>query len=134
MAGGLPMKLLLDTCALLALGAGSLPKKASKCLTGAEEAWIPAVVVWEIAIKVKTGKLQLPDAPLPWVEALCARYSLVPQRLSPDLQLLCAAADLPLIHRDPFDRVLIATCLSQNLTILTADRIIPTYPGVQALW
>ncbi len=128
------MKLLLDTCALLALATGTLPKKAAKCLTSAEEAWIPAVVAWEIAIKVKTGKLQLPDAPLPWIESLCARYSLVLQRQGPDVQLLCAAADLPLLHRDPFDRVLVAICLSQNVTILTSDRVIPTYPGVHAIW
>ncbi len=105
------MKLLLDTCTLLALGTGNLPKEASKY-----EAAVPALVAWEIAIKVRTGKLLLPDAPLPWIESLCD------------------AADLPLIHRDPFDRVLIATCLSQNLTILTSNRIIPTYPGVQAIW
>ncbi len=51
----------------------------------------------------------------------------------PDTRLLCAAADLPRIHRDPFDRVLIATCLSQNLTIPTSNRIIPTYPGVKVI-
>jgi len=51
------MKLILDTCALLALGTGDLPQKASKSLSAAEEARVPAVVVWEIAIKVKTGKL-----------------------------------------------------------------------------
>ncbi len=128
------MKLLLDTCALLALATGDLPKKASKCLTSAAEASVPAVVVWEIAIKVKTGKLQLPDAPLPWIESLCTRYSLALQRQGPDVQTLCAAADLPLLHRDPFDRVLVATCLSQGLTLLTSDRIIPTYPGMKVLW
>jgi PIN domain nuclease of toxin-antitoxin system len=134
MAAGLPMKLLLDTCALLALGEGTLPKRASKTLSTAEDAMVPAVVVWEIAIKVKTGKLRLPDSPLPWVEALCSRYALDLERQAPAVNLLCAAADLPLIHRDPFDRVLVATSLSQNLTILTSDRIIPTYPGVKTLW
>lgn len=128
------MKVLLDTCALLALGTGDLPKKASKCLAAAEEARVPAVVVWEVAIKVTTGKLQLPDAPLFWIESLCARYRLDLQRQGPDVQLLCAAADLPLIHRDPFDRILVATCLSHKLAILTADRVIPTYPGIQVIW
>jgi PIN domain nuclease of toxin-antitoxin system len=134
MAGGMPMKLILDTCALLALGTGDLPKKASKCLSAAEEARVPAVVVWELAIKVKTGKLQLPDIPLLWIESVCARYGLDLQRQGPDVHLLCAAADLPLLHRDPFDRVLVATCLSQKLAILTSDRVIPTYPGVQVIW
>lgn len=83
------MKLLLDTCALLALGEGTLPKRASKTLSAAEDAMVPAVVVWEIAIKVKTGKLRLPDSPLPWVEALCSRYALELERQAPDVTLLC---------------------------------------------
>lgn len=128
------MKLLLDACAVLALGTGDLPKTASKCLTVAEEACVPAVVAWELSIKVKTGKLQLPDTPLLWIESLCARYGLDLQRQGPNTQLLCAAADLPLIHRDPFDRVLVATSLAQNYTIITSDRLIPTYPGVKTIW
>jgi PIN domain nuclease of toxin-antitoxin system len=50
------------------------------------------------------------------------------------MRLLCVAADLPLIRRDPFDRVLVATSLLQNLTIRTSDRIIFTYPGVKVVW
>ena len=128
------MNLLLDTCALLCLAEGTLPKAAHRSLAGAEDAILPAIVVWEIAIKVKTGKLRIPDAPLRWVEALAARYELRLERLAPDVSLLCAAADLPLIHRDPFDRVLVATALERKLTLLTSDRIIPTYPGVSTIW
>jgi PIN domain nuclease of toxin-antitoxin system len=128
------MNVLLDTCALLALGEGKLPRRSSKSLSTAPNAIVPAVVVWEIAIKVKTGKLRLPDAPMPWVQALGARYSLDLERNAPDVAILCAAADLPLLHRDPFDRVLVATSLSQNLTILTSDRVILTYPGVKVVW
>lgn len=128
------MKLLIDTCALLALAEGSLPEKAALGLSTADEAVVPAVVVWEVAIKVKTGKLRIPDQPLPWIEALCSRYALDLQRVAADVALLCAAADLLLIHRDPFDRVLVATALERGFTILTSDRIIPTYPGVRVIW
>jgi PIN domain nuclease of toxin-antitoxin system len=47
---------------------------------------------------------------------------------------LCAAADLPLIHRDPFDRILIATAIRDRLSLLTPDRQIAAYPGVTTVW
>lgn len=128
------MKLLLDTCALLALAgqAGKLPRLASRALAPAEQVCASAVTAWEIAIKVKTGKLQTNIPHHAWFLQTLERYQL--GEILPDTRLLCAAADLPLIHRDPFDRVLIATCLSQNLIILTSNRIIPTYPGVKVIW
>ena len=92
------------------------------------------MVVWEIAIKVKTGKLRIPDHPLSWTEALVERHSLDFERRLADVSSLCAAADLPRLHRDPFDRVLVACALERNLAILTSDRIIPTYPGVKVIW
>lgn len=134
MARGLPMNVLLDTCAVIRLAEGTLPKKARRCLHDARDAIVPSVVVWEIAIKVKSGKLTLPDPPLPWVEALARRHDLQLERVAADVSLLCAAADLPMIHRDPFDRVLVAATLEFNLTILTSDRIITTYPGVKVMW
>jgi PIN domain nuclease of toxin-antitoxin system len=134
MAGGLPMRVLLDTCELLALGEGTLSKPAARTLATAQDAVVPAVVLWEIAIKARTGELQLPGAPLPWVESLCARYPLDLPRQGPDIQLLRAAADLPPVHRDPFDRVFFATALQSMLSILTSDRVIPTYPGVKIIW
>ena len=45
-----------------------------------------------------------------------------------------AAAGLPLIHRDPFDRVLVALAQAQALTVLTSDENIGRYPGVKTLW
>ena len=128
------MNLLLDTCALLALAAGTLKPKGNAALQAAARAIISPVVPWEIAIKVRTGKLMLPEQPLTYVQSLAQRHSLtlVPSGL--DAALLCAAADLPLIHRDPFDRILIATAQRHQLTLLTSDQIIPTYPNVITLW
>jgi PIN domain nuclease of toxin-antitoxin system len=128
------MNVILDTCAVIRLAEGSLPKSTRRHLLDAREAIVPSVVVWEIAIKVKSGKLRIPDSPLPWVEALARRHDLDLQRAAPDVSLLCAAADLPTIHRDPFDRVLVAAALEYKLAIVTSDRIIPTYPGVKVLW
>jgi PIN domain nuclease of toxin-antitoxin system len=49
-------------------------------------------------------------------------------------QVACAAAALPAIHRDPFDRILVALARADMLTILTSDQEIPRYPGVKTLW
>jgi PIN domain nuclease of toxin-antitoxin system len=50
-----------------------------------------------------------------------------------DAALLCAAADLPLIHRDPFDRILVATALREQFAVVTPDRTIAMYP-VATVW
>jgi PIN domain nuclease of toxin-antitoxin system len=51
-----------------------------------------------------------------------------------DVQIALASTQLPPIHRDSFDRILIATAQKHGMTILTKNRIIPTYPKVKAVW
>ena len=70
--------------------------------------------------------------PHDWFVKAIERYHL--EEIPLDTALLCAAADLPLLHRDPFDRVLVATRLAGNFTLLTSDPIIPTYPGMKVIW
>ncbi|MFZ4766190.1 MAG: type II toxin-antitoxin system VapC family toxin [Roseimicrobium sp.] len=126
------MNVLLDTCALVPLSNGPLPAAAAQAFGAAAHAYVSTACVWEAAIKFKTGKLHLPRPPQAWFEELCRRYHLT--ELPLPARLLCAAADLPLIHRDPFDRVLIATAQRDQLILLTSDSTIPTYPGVTTLW
>lgn len=128
------MNLLLDTCALLALAEGNLPPAAGKALGTAELAILSPIVVWELAIKVASGKITLPIPPLEWANALAERHQLTRPSRGLDADLLCAAADLPLIHRDPFDRVLVATAFEHRLHILTSDRMIRQYPDVDVVW
>lgn len=128
------MSLLLDTCALIALAEGSLPSTASTALRSASRAIISPITPWEIAIKAKNQKLTLPVPPLEWVNALVRRHTLESLVGGLDAALLCAAADLPLLHRDPFDRVLVATAHRMNLSIVTSDQSIAAYPGIQTLW
>lgn len=45
-----------------------------------------------------------------------------------------SAVALPPLHKDPFDRIIVATAQKRHLTILTSDRIIPTYPDTTTLW
>jgi PIN domain nuclease of toxin-antitoxin system len=128
------MKVLLDTCAVLALAgtAGRLSRSASRALTAPEDVFISPVTAWEIAIKVKTGKLHLEVSPHDWFQTALEHYQI--REIPINTSLLCAAADLPLIHRDPFDRVIIATAMAQQLVVLSSDLVIPTYPGVKVVW
>src|SRR5947209_3147845 len=104
------MNVLLDTCAVLALARGELPAAASAALEGAPEANVSVVTPWEVAIKVASGKLRLREAPIHWFTGLAEHYEL--RELALDARIACAAAGLPPIHRDPFDRVLVALALA----------------------
>jgi PIN domain nuclease of toxin-antitoxin system len=126
------VNVLLDTCALLALARGELPDRAAAALRSAPEANVSIVSPWEVAIKAAGGKLRLMEPPIQWFLGLAERYGL--REVALDARIACAAAALPRIHRDPFDRVLVALAQAHALTVLTADEHIPRYPGVSALW
>lgn len=126
------VSVLLDTCALLALSRGDLPSQSASTLSGAAEACVSVVSPWEVAIKERSGKLRLQQPVLTWFEGLIEGHDL--RDLSLDARIVCRAAALPLIHRDPFDRILIATAQIHSLVVLTSDTRFARYPGVDTLW
>ena len=126
------MNVLLDTCALLALARGDLPKDATAALRSAAEASVSVVSPWEVAIKAAAGKLRLGEPPAQWFSGMIERYDL--REVPLHAHVASAAAALPAIHRDPFDRILVALAQADMLTILTSDQEIPKYPGVKTLW
>jgi PIN domain nuclease of toxin-antitoxin system len=86
---------------------------------------------WEMGIKVSLGKLTLAQ-PLPVVfssQLQSNRVALLPITLDHVLHI----ANLPYHHRDPFDRMLIAQALVEQLPIVSADAVFDAY-GVQRLW
>jgi PIN domain nuclease of toxin-antitoxin system len=126
------MNVLLDTCALLALAGGDLPRGAAGALRKAPEALVSVVSPWEVAIKAAGGKLRLRESPAQWFVGLADRYEL--REVPLDAGIACAAAALPLLHRDPFDRVIVALAQAHGLTVLTSDENIRKYAGVSTLW
>ncbi len=126
------VNVLLDTCALLALAGGDLPEAAARALRTAPEAYVSVVSPWEVAVKVAGGKLHLLEPPVRWFRGLLERYDLREAPL--DADVACAAAALPFLHRDPFDRVIVALARSQGLVVLTSDENIGKYAGVTTLW
>jgi PIN domain nuclease of toxin-antitoxin system len=126
------MNVLLDTCALLALADGGLPRRAAGALRKAPEAFVSVVSPWEVAMKAAGGKLRLMEPPVQWFLGLAERYEL--REVPLDATVACAAAALPLFHRDPFDRVIVALAQAHGLTVLTSDENIRKYAGVKTLW
>lgn len=122
------MRLLLDTHAWLwaTTERDRLSAEAIALLEDTEnEALVSAASAHEIAIKWSLGKLRLPEPPASWVPAVVARrgYGVLPIELRHALRV----STLPKHHADPFDRVLIAQALEEDLPILTADPAIRRY-------
>lgn len=121
------MNLLLDThIALWAItDAPALPARARALISEpANEVWVSAVSVWEIAIKHGLGR---GDMPISGIEALGyfdeAGYRMLP--ITP--AHAAAVASLPPHHQDPFDRLLVAQARAEPLRLLTHDATVALY-------
>lgn len=127
--------LLLDTHALVFLASDQrkLPRRAKQTLRAhAGELFVSAISALEITLLVKRRRLVLPLPPEAFVERALAHHDV--HEVPLERQLACASVSLPDLHNDPFDRIIVATALAHHMTILTKDRLIPTYPGVRAAW
>ncbi|QWF69694.1 type II toxin-antitoxin system VapC family toxin [Methylomonas paludis] len=124
------MKYLLDTHIFLWLN--EEPDKLSPtmrqvCDDPANTLVISLVSLWEIQIKQQLGKLQLD---LPWRQMLETQQQDNGLLLLPiEIKHISALENLPSFHRDPFDRLLIAQALQENMTILSVDAVFTQYPA-----
>ncbi len=128
------MDILLDTCTFLWLENNS-PRVPPSIRLAAEDKrnriWFSASSAWEIAIKFKLGQIVLPDPPERYIPARIASSSL--RVIDIGLSASIRAGSLPLHHKDPFDRMLIAQAEIEGLTIATPDHAFAPY-GVPLLW
>lgn len=99
------------------------PSTRSLIGDGGNEVYVSAATAWEIAIKKAQGKLRPPRETLGEVHA---EEGFAP--LSVTVLHAERVGDLPPIHRDPFDRMLVAQALAEGLQLVTGDRTIQTYP------
>jgi len=124
------LKLLLDTHALLALLSSDYPLSASAQEAMAQpdaQLLASAVNVWEIEIKRTIGKLQAPEDVIERIEEAGADMLAITARHAQ------AGGSLPLHHRDPFDRLLIAQAKHEGCAIVTKDPAFAAY-GVPVVW
>ncbi len=124
----------MDTQVFLLWNEGhtGLSKKALRTLADPDNTLIFSVAsAWEIAIKIQLGKLRLPEDTATYVRTRAELYRM--ESLPIHLAHALALASLPPLHRDPFDRILIAQSQIENIPIVTADPAIRRYP-VDAVW
>lgn len=123
------MRLLLDTQVFLWLQ--TEPERLREYLALVEdqrtELLLSAASSWEIAIKHALGKLPLPEPPQRYVPERMRAIGARPVAIEHSHAL--AVAPLPPLHRDPFDRLLVAQAQALGATILTADGAIAQYPA-----
>ena len=128
------MKLLLDTHTALWLfnDYDKLSPEVKRILLDTNnDLFISIVSSWEVAIKHSTGKLtDFPDG----VKIFLTEIEVSPMEIVAILpQYVEKVEELPFIHRDPFDRIIIATALCEEMTIVTADENIHKY-DVKVIW
>lgn len=118
------MRLLLDTHALLWWSDGDpkLGQTARRTIDEADLVVQSIVSVWEIATKIATGRLRLDLAEL---MELCGRHGIA--RLDVETAHCLRYATLPLLHRDPFDRMLVAQAVGGGFTLMTDDERLAMY-------
>jgi PIN domain nuclease of toxin-antitoxin system len=116
---------LLDTnAALIALASpdGLSVSLRKAILAGSNQ--LSAVVYWEVLLKSMKGALDVGEPRMWWLDAL-DQLAAIPLALTPEH--VSEVYNLPPIHKDPFDRMLIAQATVENLTLLTTDREISRY-------
>ena len=123
------MKLLLDTHVLLwaAFDSNRLSTEAFNLISSEEnDLFFSAASLWEIAIKKSLGRSDFQvDARLLRRGLLDNGYSELPI----GSEHAVAVEGLPLIHKDPFDRILVAQAMIEGIILLTADSLVAQYPG-----
>ena len=126
--------ILLDTCTLLWLARGEgLPPAVAARIDDPEHAiFVSAISALEIGVKVAKGRLTLPMPLGAWWAAVLEQHGL--GEVAVEAEIAIASTELPPIHLDPADRILIATARHLGATLLTPDPLIAQYPGVTVAW
>lgn len=123
------MRLLLDThVALWAVTSSARLSATARALIEdpSNEIWVSAVSLWEIAIKHSLGRDRMPisgQEAADWFET--SGYRFLP--VAPTHAI--GAADLPRLHADPFDRLLVSQSMLEPMRLLTSDTRVQAYGG-----
>ena len=118
------MNILLDTHVLIWTLENNkkLSERARNCICdGSNMVFVSAASVWEISIKKAMGKLEFPDT----LNEEIKRHRFTP--LDMNFEHAQLAGELPDIHKDPFDRMLIAQAITEKLILVTRDHLITKY-------
>lgn len=123
------MRLLLDTHIFLWFISGDdrLPKAMYQSIRDVDnQVFLSVVSLWEATVKYQLGKLPLPHSPSSYLPLQRERHQI--SCLPLDEGSVSHLAELPQIHRDPFDRMLICQAVEHDLTLVTVDDVVSAYP------
>ena len=123
------MRVLLDTHVVLwwRMNSPDLGGEARRTIANADDVFVSAASAWEVAIKIAIGRLRL-KGPFAALVAQ-SRFAELPVTFAHAQRVL----GLPLHHADPFDRLLVAQALAEDLVLITHDRQLEPY-DVPVLW
>ncbi|MFO8090864.1 MAG: type II toxin-antitoxin system VapC family toxin [Desulfatiglandaceae bacterium] len=127
--------ILLDTHAIVWLASDQdrLTEKGRELISdNAGRLYVSVVSAWEISILHKRNRLQLPVEPEEYVARVIDQHGL--NEVPLERKIIQLSVRLPDIHNDPFDRILIALCQEKRWVLLSKDKVIPKYPGIQVVW
>jgi PIN domain nuclease of toxin-antitoxin system len=96
------------------------------------ELWFSVASIWEMGIKVAIGKLPLPEPIDTYISSRMIQLDVRSLEITAPHALRAAA--LPLHHRDPFDRMLIAQAQIEEMTLVSADSMFKQYSDITILW
>ncbi|MGB9497040.1 MAG: type II toxin-antitoxin system VapC family toxin [Dissulfuribacterales bacterium] len=101
--------------------------------TQTDQRAIASISIWEFAMMVTKGHINVKINPKRWLNDAIGNSGLRVIELTPEIAM--ESCNLPgSFHKDPADRIIVATARTHNLTLLTKDRKIIEYPHVQAVW
>lgn len=92
------------------------------------EKFLSVVSIWECVIKYQIGKLNFPSSPETYLPLERRKHFI--KSLTVEENSIAQLINLPLLHRDPFDRLIISQALQHELFIMTEDKAMLTYPKI----
>lgn len=128
------MKVLLDTHAFLWWITDNpriSPRMRDVVQDAENELYLSAASGWEIAIKAQLGRLQLPSEPDVYLVRQMSLNAIRPLPIT--MRHAFFVCGLPDIHKDPFDRMIVAQSILEQMPLLTNDGNIPKY-GIEVIW
>ncbi len=128
------MKVLIDTHVFLwsIVSPTKLSSRARSTIqSGDNHVLLSAASLWEIAIKEQVGRLSLPDPPDRYLRRRIAESDI--EMLSISAEHALRLFSLPLHHKDPFDRIIVAQSQEENIAVVTADAVMKHYE-IEVIW
>ena len=127
--------IILDTCALIWLvnDLDSLTNKAIKTIKeNPSQLYVSSISALEIVWLTKSKRISLPCKPDEWFTKALNLHGL--KEMVIDNRISLRSGLLPDIHKDPCDRLIIASAQEHKMKIITFDKTIPKYPGIKVIW